>query len=115
VSLPDYRPNRKTLLALLVPAAGYLLWQRQAPYWTGIDRLDGSIGLVLGLYLCSRPAANGIDLFFAERGSWRRTFTPRSGLEWLALNAVVMLAGWLVLVTGAARLSLQGPPLPALP
>jgi hypothetical protein len=115
VSLPDYRPNRRALLALLLPAAGYLLWQRQAPFWTGIDRLDGSIGLLLGLYLCSRPAANGIDLFFAERGSWRRTLTFRSGLEWLALNAVVMIAGWLVLVTGAARLSLRGSPLQALP
>ena len=54
------------------------------------------IGITLGLYICSRPAANGIDLFFAERGTLRRIFTRGTGLEWILLNAAVMIAGMLV-------------------
>ena len=115
MTVEDYRPNRTPLLALLVSAAAYLVWQWRAPPGTGAGWLEGVVGLVLGLYICSRPAANGIDLFFAERGTWRRVFTVRSGLEWLLLNAVVMFVGWFVLVTGVTRFSMSGSPFRSLP
>jgi hypothetical protein len=115
VTLDEYRPNRALLLALLVPAAGYLAWQWDAALGTEVDWFEGSVGLVLGLYICSRPAANGIDLFFAERGTWRRIFTARSGFEWIVLNALVMFVGWFVLVTGVTRFSMSGPPFHGVP
>lgn len=98
-----HKLNTARMWALLVPAAAYLGLSANLSTLTGMTLLDGSIGVVLGLYICSHPAANGIDLFFLERGGFRRVASGWSGLGWLALNALVMLAGWLVIVFGAAR------------
>jgi hypothetical protein len=100
-----YQPNRMRLSLLLLPAAAYLAWQYYLPLASGRDGIDGGVGVVLGLFICSRPAANGIDLIFAERGSLRRVFSVPSGLVWIALNALVMVAGWVVIVVGASRFS----------
>jgi hypothetical protein len=108
VSIPIYTPRRATLVVLLPVAAAYLIWQSVAPAASGRDWLDSTVGLVLGLYICSRPAANGIDLFFAERGTLRRIFTRSSGVEWMLLNAAVMIAGWFVILTAASRLPETG-------
>jgi hypothetical protein len=103
MTLERYRRNTPLLLALLVAAGGYLAWQYFAPTRGGGDTVDGSIGVLLGLFICARPAANGVDLFFFERGGLRRAFSGWAGLEWLALNLLVMFAGWIVIVVGAAR------------
>jgi hypothetical protein len=34
---------------------------------TGINLLDGGIGVALGLYICAHPAANAVNLLFFER------------------------------------------------
>jgi len=70
---------------------------------TGNNTLDGAIGVILGLYLCSHPAANLVDLIFFERGAGLRALTKRSALGWLALNIATFLAGWLVIVNGTTR------------
>lgn len=98
-----YHPNSSRMWALLVPAAVYLGWMLYWPMVTGTSLFDGSVGVVLGLYICSHPAANGIDLLFLQRGALRRATKEWSGIEWLALNALVMLIGWIVIVVGAAR------------
>ena len=98
-----YQPNTARMWALLVPAAAYLGWMFYLPMLTGITLLDGSVGVLLGLYICSHPAANGIDLLFLQRGAFRRAVKDSSGIEWLMLNALVMLVGWMVIVIGAAR------------
>jgi len=99
-------PQRSAVLyALLVPAFAYLWWQYYLPMFTGLDRVDGSIGVLLGLYICSHPAANSIDLMFLERGKLRRILAGPGAARWLALNALVMLVGWFVIVVGASRLS----------
>jgi D-alanyl-lipoteichoic acid acyltransferase DltB (MBOAT superfamily) len=69
---------------------------------TGRTLLDGTIGVVLGLYICSRPAANAIDLFY-ERDALRQLTSGWSGLGWLVLNLLVLFAGWVVIVIGATR------------
>lgn len=96
-----YRPNTIRMLVLLVPAIVYLAWVVYLP--TGVTLFDGSVGVILGLYICSHPAANGIDLFFLQRGGFRRIFSGWAGLGWLMLNALVMFIGWVVIVFGAAR------------
>ena len=106
-----YQPNSNRMWLLLVPAALYLGWMMYLPMLTGATLFDGSVGVVLGLYICSHPAANGIDLLFLQRGALRRATKQWSGIEWLALNALVMLIGWLIIVVGAARFmapSVQG-------
>ncbi len=70
---------------------------------TGNRLWDGSIGVVLGLFICSRPAGHAIDLLFAQRGEFRRLTAEPAGLGWLALNLLVLFAGWSVIVIGAMR------------
>ena len=89
----------------MVPASAYLLWQYYWPYSSGNAGFDGMVGVVLGLFICSRPAANGIDLIFVERGAFKRILKQRYGVAWFLLNGLVMLVGWFVISVGAARLT----------
>ena len=70
--------------------------------FTGINRLDGSLGMFLGLYICSHPAANMLDiLLFMTADVRERIISNHSGRLWLALNGLTMLAGWVVIFSGA--------------
>jgi hypothetical protein len=101
-------PNTRRLWALLVPAALYLAWASSFDAFGDARLLDGTIGVLLGLYICSHPAANGIDLIFLERGAFRRVTSRWSGVSWLALNGLVMFVGWLVIVAGATQVFARG-------
>jgi hypothetical protein len=95
------RRNYRTLGAVVVLAAIYIGWMYVQHSITDIPRLDGIIGVLLGLFICSRPAANMLDLLFTRRG---RAAAEWSAIGWLALNGLVMFAGWLVITIGATRL-----------
>jgi hypothetical protein len=86
------------LILLGMIYGGLLLWLRTV---TGRPVLDGTIGVVLGLYICSHPAANAVDLLFFERNALRQS--GWSGLGWLALNFLVLVIGWWVIAIGATR------------
>jgi hypothetical protein len=105
----SFKLNSNVLAATLVPSAGYLAWQYFYPFISGQYRVDGIVGVLLGLYICSYPAANGIDLIFAQRGNISRIFSRKSGFLWLLLNAVVMTVGWFLIVIGASRFTGGGP------
>ena len=62
-------------------------------------------GVILGLYVCSHPAGNAIDLIFMERSGPRRLLAEWSGIGWLALNGAVLVLGWVVIVLGAIQLA----------
>jgi hypothetical protein len=96
-------PSTRRLCTLLVPAAAYLAWASSFRPLDGSPLVDGTVGVLLGLYICSHPAANGIDLIFLERGAFRRVSSRWSGVGWLALNGLVMFVGWLVIVAGATQ------------
>jgi hypothetical protein len=71
---------------------------------TGNVRLDGTIGMLLGLYVCSHPAANMLDMLLFMTADTREGITAtRSGQFWLALNALTLLAGWVAIFSGAMR------------
>jgi hypothetical protein len=71
---------------------------------TGGARLDGSIGMLFGLYVCSHPAANMLDmLLFMTADTREGIITTRSGQFWLALNVLTLLAGWVAIFSGAMR------------
>jgi hypothetical protein len=103
----DFSLGSASLAALLVPAALYIGWQHALPPVTPNDFSYGIGGILLGLFICSRPARNGIDVLIFERMSLRRAMRGVSGVTWLILNALVMLAGWFVIVVGALRLSVH--------
>lgn len=98
--------GRKTrvLWGLILLAVAYGGVLRVLPALTGIATVDGIVGVILGLYICSHPAANAVDLMFYARGALRQVASGWSGVGWLALNALVVFIGWLVIVSGATRL-----------
>jgi hypothetical protein len=70
---------------------------------TGMNNADGIIGVVLGLYICSHPAANLVDMLF-YRWSIRYQFSSRrSAFLWLALNVLVLLIGGIVIFVGTTQ------------
>jgi hypothetical protein len=70
---------------------------------TGRTQADGIIGVILGLYVSSFPVRHFVDLLIYWKTESARFPTRRSLGWWIALNAVVLLAGWLVIVFAAAR------------
>jgi hypothetical protein len=94
----------KPLFGMLLLALAYHGLLEYLGSITGVRMVDGVIGVLLGLYICSHPAANAIDLIFLERGGLAQISSEWSGLGWLALNVVVTLVGWLVIVMGTTRL-----------
>jgi hypothetical protein len=64
---------------------------------------DGFIGVALGLYICSHPVANFLDMFFFNRGTHK--FSSKwSAFLWLELNILVFVLGWFVIFIGTTRL-----------
>lgn len=96
--------NIKTLWVLIILGivySGLLYYQLTI---TGTEKLDGIIGVMLGLYICSHPVANLLDMFFFERSA-RSQFSSRwSAVLWVALNVLVLLIGWFVIFNGTVRL-----------
>jgi hypothetical protein len=88
-------------MLMLAVAYGALL--NLQPELTGHPLVDGTLGLALGLYICSHPAAAAIDLIFMDRVTMQGLASDWSDLGWLALNLVVMIAGCIVTIVGATR------------
>ena len=95
----------KFLVALILVAAAYSVWFQQRHTLTGNFTVDGSVTVLLGLYICSRPTGNAIDLFFFERHTFHRIPAGWSSLSWLALNILTLLMGWVVIYLGTMRLT----------
>ncbi|MCC6178722.1 MAG: hypothetical protein IT305_25730 [Chloroflexi bacterium] len=96
---------------LLTAGYGALLYLTDAPSgesWlgeaTGIPWFDAVLGVILGLYVCSHPAANAIDLLYLHRGPILHMSSRMGGLGWVALNVAAMAVGLLVIVVGTTRL-----------
>jgi hypothetical protein len=96
----DYR----TLWVQIVLALAYSILALRFDTLTTGPILDGLIGGLLGLYICSHPARNAIDLLFANRFAVAQILSSWAGRGWVALNGLTLLAGWLVLYLGIVRL-----------
>jgi hypothetical protein len=95
--------NFRLLWLLILIAVVYMVILAYRRLITGIPRLDGAIGVLLGLYICSRPAANLVDFLFFGRYRDREHTSRQDDLLWLALNILVFAVGWLVIVIGTTR------------
>jgi hypothetical protein len=101
----EYRRKAWQLCALIGVAAAYGFWFQQRRLLTGNHMVDGTLSVLLGLFICSRPAGNAIDLFFFERGAFHRVFKEWSSIRWLALNLLTLLMGWFVIFIGTTHLA----------
>jgi hypothetical protein len=61
--------------------------------------VDGGIGVLLGLFICSRPVANLLDMLLFET-RWRVS-TRRADLAWVMLNLLVLAFGCIMVMLGA--------------
>jgi len=108
--MDQYRRGRniKTLWTMVLLGIAYssLLYTQRT--LTGTDNMDGIIGVLLGLYICSHPAANVVDVLCFRRGSRSQFSSKRSIVFWLAINIMVLLIGWIVIFTGTTRLIGRG-------
>jgi hypothetical protein len=100
----ELQRNTRYLWILFGVALVYIGLMRGLPTLTGIDLLDGSIGVLLGLYICSHPAANAIRLLFYQPQLLHELRREPPGIRWLALNVLVLFVGWLVITVGVHRL-----------
>ncbi len=94
--------NYKTLGAVVVLALLYIGVMYLQRTITGMPQLDGTIGVLLGLFVCSRPAANILDLLFTQRSYATSSEWP--AIRWFALNGLVLFLGWVVITIGATQL-----------
>jgi hypothetical protein len=101
-------PCKTGLLCVLIAvAAAYSFWFHQRQVLTGNPTVDGAFSVLLGLYICSRPAGNAIDLVFFERSPFHRVIKEWSSMTWLVLNILTLLMGWMVIYLGTAHLTSQ--------
>jgi hypothetical protein len=72
-------------------------------------RLEGIVGVVLGLYISSHPAANFLDILMYG-GVFGPVFrSNKKNTAWIILNFVILLAGFTVIVLGATRFTAGQP------
>lgn len=99
------RQNFNTGLLITMVALGccYALWLYLRPTITGSNLGDSAIGVLLGIYICSRPVSNLMDLLFTQNIRWNE-IRKRAGIMWLAMNFITTFAGWATIVLGATRM-----------
>jgi hypothetical protein len=91
------------LAGMVLLGAAWVITSILLPTITGSTQADGIIGVILGLYISSFPARHFVDLLIYGKTEANRFPTRTSRGWWIALNAAVLLAGWLVIVFAAAR------------
>jgi len=89
------------LIGLGIAYSGFLYFQ---PTLTGRHVLDGIIGVVLGLYISSHPAAHLVEMLFYRRGIRHQFSSKRSLVLWLFLNFLVLIISGIVIFVGTTRL-----------
>jgi hypothetical protein len=103
MSAQKRRHNYVTLGVMLLLAMSYHV---TVYFWRPLSRahkVEGILGILLGLFICSIPAANLLDLLY---DLLRNRLQQDEGLRlvfWLFLNIIVLLVGWFVITLGATR------------
>lgn len=95
--------NSNSLWILIVAAIVIRLAYYRWPRITGSPEVDGLLVIFLGFYICARAAANFLTFILYELDSRRSTSGTGSDVKWLSLNALVMLSGLVLVVTGSYR------------
>ncbi len=104
--MDQQNPGRKIMkfCLLAVLGIGYSGWLYSQHALTGMDNVDGMIGVVLGLYICSHPAATLVDILFYKRWMRYQFSSVRSVLFWLALNMLILFIGGVAIFVGTTCL-----------
>ena len=71
--------------------------------FTGNDEIDGFFGVLLGLYICSKPAMHIVDLMIYGRTIRHWISMVQADIGWTLLNLLVMFSGLSLIMTGTTR------------
>ena len=93
-----------TLSLLVVVEIAYSSFLYFQNTLTGLLHWDGIIGVVLGLYISSHPAANLVDMLFYRRAIQDQFSSKQSLVLWLSLNLLVLIISSVVIFAGTTRL-----------
>jgi hypothetical protein len=100
---PQRGRNIKLLGLLILLAIAYSSLIKYHYTLTGKNTLDGILGALLGLYICSQGTANILDMLLFGGNSSSHNASRRSIVLWLAFNVFILFIGWLVIVQGTVR------------
>ena len=103
MSQPRNDRNSKILWGLIAVAIVVRLVFYIWPHITGSPEMDGLLAVSLGFYICSRAAANFLTVILYELGARRWASLTRTDITWLGLNALVLLSGLMLVITGVYR------------
>ncbi|MGE3273280.1 MAG: hypothetical protein AB7P40_31395 [Chloroflexota bacterium] len=98
-----HRRSSGALWSMLVLAMLYGVLVNELGRLSENSLIDGTIGIGLGLYICSHPASAAVDLLYMDRLALQRLASEWTDLAWVGLNLLVMVAGCIVTVAGATR------------
>jgi hypothetical protein len=93
------------LVLLILCCLGYAAVLHFHLRLTGTHQIDGILGVLLGLYSASRPAANILDLILYGRYESVRVSYRLAGRTFWTLNLLVLFAGWVVISSSLLRYS----------
>lgn len=96
-------PRTGRLLLMLALAGGYIAALEARVGQTGLPLVDGAVGLALGLFICSHPAAAVVDLLYLDRGELQRLASDAADVGRALLNVAVLVAGSVVTILGAIQ------------
>lgn len=98
---PTY--NTGLLFAVIVLGIGYAVWLYLRSTITGSNFWDAAVGVLLGIYICSRPVGNLMDMIYGQNIRWKE-LKKRAGITWLIMNFMATFVGWATIVLGATRM-----------
>lgn len=99
--LPTY--NTGLLCVVIVLGVIYAAWLYTRQTITGSNFWDAAVGVLLGIYICSRPVSNLMDMLYAQNVRWKE-LKKRAGMTWLVMNFITTFVGWATIVLGATRM-----------
>ena len=96
--------NKWVLGGLLIFAGLFVSWLTFFCAPTVSNRLVGTIGILLGLYIGSHPAANMLDILLFMKADVRESIVSSNlGRFWLLLNILTGIASWFVVFISVLR------------
>jgi len=105
---PRHRRNAGLLWTLIVIAAIYAVWICYGYGLTTMPELEAGVGVLFGLFICSRGAANLLDMILFGRILQPDASSKRSEALWVAFNLLILAVGWGVIFVGATHLVQAG-------
>ena len=100
---PKQQYNTGLLCVMVLLGVVYAAWLYKHQTLTGSNFWDAAVGVLLGIYICSRPVGNLMDMLYTQNIRWQE-LKKRAGVIWIAMNFVTTFVGWATIVLGATRM-----------